>query len=288
MSNIEQLNNMSMRDAYDWFMQTCTATRWCQLMSQSRPYGSIEQLIECAKQQWSKMQSTDYLEAFDGHPMIGDINSLREKYAATKALAGNEQSGTAVASDAVLKALQKANADYLDKHGFIFIICASGLSAETMLTALNDRVVNTTSDEEINAAKEQLKITLLRINKALDSSAASLNKTKGTSMNSLSSHVLDTTSGKPASKMKITLITSSSGQVESETDADGRCKDWGETIFTAGIYCLRFHCKEYLEATHGESFYPFVDINFEIKENGGHYHVPLLISPYGYNSYRGS
>ena len=107
-------------------------------------------------------------------------------------------------------------------------------------------------------------------------------------MNSLSSHVLDTTSGKPASNMKITLSTPDGAQIASETNADGRCNDWGDTVFTAGYYCLRFHCKEYLEAVHGESFYPFVDINFEITQNGGHYHVPLLISPYGFNSYRGS
>lgn len=180
MSTLEQLNSMSTQDAYNWFMQTCTATRWCQLMSQLRPFTSIEQLIECAKKQWGKMQSADYLEAFDGHPMIGDINSLREKYAATKNIAGNEQSGTALASDAILKALQKANVAYLDKHGFIFIICASGLSAETMLDALNDRIVNSTGTEEKNAAQEQLKITLLRINKALDTTA-SANQIKGTS-----------------------------------------------------------------------------------------------------------
>lgn len=107
-------------------------------------------------------------------------------------------------------------------------------------------------------------------------------------MNSLSSHVLDTTTGRPASNMKITLSTPAGSMIESATDADGRCKDWGETVFIAGTYSLRFHCKEYLLATHEASFYPFVDIHFEISQNGGHYHVPLLISPYGFSSYRGS
>ncbi len=107
-------------------------------------------------------------------------------------------------------------------------------------------------------------------------------------MISLSSHVLDTTKGKPASKMRLLLTTPSGEQVESETDADGRCKNWKDITFQAGIYCLRFETAEYLNKHHGESFYPFVDIHFELKENGGHYHVPLLISPYGFSSYRGS
>ena len=86
---------------------------------------------------------------------------------------------------------------------------------------------------------------------------------------SLSSHVLDTTLGKPAANMQ-------------------RCNQWQDTDFVAGIYQLRFHTKNYLLAHHGAAFYPFVDIHFELVENGGHYHVPLLISPYGFSSYRGS
>ncbi|MFC3120057.1 hydroxyisourate hydrolase [Agaribacter flavus] len=107
-------------------------------------------------------------------------------------------------------------------------------------------------------------------------------------MNSLSSHVLDTTSGKPAAGMKLCLTTASGDSIEAVTDNDGRCKQWGDVEFSAGIYTLRFYCKEYLLEKHGESFYPHVDIAFEIQENGGHYHVPLLISPFGFSSYRGS
>ncbi|MEM7267378.1 MAG: 2-oxo-4-hydroxy-4-carboxy-5-ureidoimidazoline decarboxylase, partial [Pseudomonadota bacterium] len=67
-----------------------------------------------------------------------------------------------------LHQLKEANHAYLDKHGFIFIICATGLSAQTMLEALQARLPNTTQQEITNAAAEQIKITLLRINKALD------------------------------------------------------------------------------------------------------------------------
>ena len=107
-------------------------------------------------------------------------------------------------------------------------------------------------------------------------------------MNSLSSHVLDTTLGKPAEHMHITLTTPEGQTINAQTDADGRCNNWQDTKFDAGIYQLRFHTKDYLLTHHDKAFYPYVDICFELETNGGHYHVPLLISPFGFSSYRGS
>jgi 5-hydroxyisourate hydrolase len=105
---------------------------------------------------------------------------------------------------------------------------------------------------------------------------------------SLSSHVLDTTLGKPAANMKLKLTTPDGQLIEAQTDHDGRCKNWEQFSFIAGQYCIRFYTQDYLLAFHKEAFYPFVDVHFELKENGGHYHVPLLISPFGFSSYRGS
>ncbi|WP_293745869.1 hydroxyisourate hydrolase [uncultured Paraglaciecola sp.] len=105
---------------------------------------------------------------------------------------------------------------------------------------------------------------------------------------SLSSHVLDTTLGKPAGNMKLVLTTNDGQVIEAQTDEDGRCKDWADFEFSAGKYCLRFYTKDYLLTHHKDAFYPFVDVNFELTKNGGHYHVPLLISPFGFSSYRGS
>jgi 5-hydroxyisourate hydrolase len=107
-------------------------------------------------------------------------------------------------------------------------------------------------------------------------------------MISLSSHVLDTTSGTPVADMPVTLTAPDGNQVTTVTNSDGRCKDWPDITFTAGTYHIRFACKDYLLARHGQSFYPHVDIHFEMTEDGGHYHVPLLISPFGFSSYRGS
>jgi 5-hydroxyisourate hydrolase len=105
---------------------------------------------------------------------------------------------------------------------------------------------------------------------------------------SLSSHVLDTTTGSPAAGIPIELSCPDGRRVLSKTDADGRCSDWQDVIFSAGTYQLRFYTKKYLSQQHNGGFYPFVDVHFDIEQDGGHYHVPLLISPYGFSSYRGS
>ena len=84
------------------------------------------------------------------------------------------------------------------------------------------------------------------------------------------------------------LYTLPNGDVlTGKTDNDGRFNQWGQK-FEAGVYTLRFHSHDYLIATHGKSFYPHIDIAFELESDGGHYHVPLLISPFGFSSYRGS
>lgn len=107
-------------------------------------------------------------------------------------------------------------------------------------------------------------------------------------MNTLSSHVLDTTNGKPAADMALTLTMPDGTSMRGQTNQDGRFNQWEISEFLAGEYCMRFHCKAHLIAKHGQSFYPFIDIHFEMVENGGHYHIPLLVSPYGFSSYRGS
>jgi len=170
--SLKTLNSASTNLAFAWFMQTCSSEKWCNDMVNKRPFSSLEALREHASLQWQKVKVADYLQAFNGHPMIGDISTLREKYANTKVLACNEQSGTEGADDETLQRLQHTNKIYLDKHGFIFIICASGLSAQAMLDELEHRLPNSTDTEIANAANEQLKITLLRINKAFTSASA--------------------------------------------------------------------------------------------------------------------
>ncbi len=96
--------------------------------------------------------------------MIGaDVASLREKFAATADLAEGEQAGVVGATEQTLKALAQANADYAERFSHVFLICATGKSAEAMLTALQERIDNEPPAELRIAAGEQVKITRIRL-----------------------------------------------------------------------------------------------------------------------------
>lgn len=164
---LETINNLSKTGAEQWFSQCCASSKWYQGMAKNRPFTGLQQMLSVAKDLWSKCSEQDFLIAFEAHPMIGNVNSLRAKYAATKSIASNEQQGASQANENTLQALAKANHEYLDKHGFIFIICATGLSATTMLEALMQRINNDTAREIQLASAEQIKITLLRLEKGI-------------------------------------------------------------------------------------------------------------------------
>jgi 2-oxo-4-hydroxy-4-carboxy-5-ureidoimidazoline decarboxylase len=108
------------------------------------------------------------LEAFEHHPKIGDINSLKEKYPNTKEWASDEQAGINVASEEVLHAVAKGNEDYEKKFGYIFIVCATGKSAGEMRQILESRLMNNPDEEIQIAAEEQNKITKLRLEKLFE------------------------------------------------------------------------------------------------------------------------
>ena len=100
--------------------------------------------------------------------------------------------------------------------------------------------------------------------------------------------MLDTTLGKPAKGLKLTLTLPDGKQIDGTTNDDGRFNEWGQDAFDAGVYSLRFHTGDYLQSHHGSAFYPHVDVAFSMETGQGHHHIPLLISPFGFSSYRGS
>ncbi len=109
-------------------------------------------------------------------------------------------------------------------------------------------------------------------------------------MKSISTHVLDQMRGRPAQGVRATL-TAEDGAVlrEATTDADGRIKDLvPEGKLAAGTYRLRFDTGAYFASLGVETFYPEATIVFTVRDANSHYHVPLLLSPFGYSTYRGS
>lgn len=108
-------------------------------------------------------------------------------------------------------------------------------------------------------------------------------------MGTLSTHVLDTSLGRPAEGVRITLHDAGGKAVgEGVTDADGRVGTIGPELLDAGDYRLTFASGEYFAAGGTTGFYPEVVVVFTITDGAQHYHVPVLLNPYGYSTYRGS
>jgi len=167
--SLDTLNNATIEQATHNFMQCCTSSTWVNTMVAGRPYIDKRNLSNQADLAWQELAEADYTEAFEGHPQIGNVDTLRAKYANTKELASGEQSSVNEASEQVLLDLAKGNADYLDKFGFIFIVCATGKSATQMLALLEARLPNDKATELANAVEEQRKIFHLRLEKLLGS-----------------------------------------------------------------------------------------------------------------------
>src|SRR3954464_7008602 len=107
-------------------------------------------------------------------------------------------------------------------------------------------------------------------------------------MSTLSTHVLETATGRPASGIRVTLSRGGQEIGSAVTDADGRAKDLqGKTSLTPGPYVLGFVVGPYFAAAKRDSFYDTIAVEFRVG-TAEHYHVPLLLSPYGYSTYRGS
>jgi len=113
-------------------------------------------------------------------------------------------------------------------------------------------------------------------------------------MSAITTHVLDTSRCRPAAGLPVTLEVEAAGGwillAKGTTNADGRISDLlsDETVIEAGVYRLIFDTSTYFTSNNVEAFYPEVTVVFRIENTGQHYHVPLLLSPFGYSTYRGS
>ncbi len=130
-----------------------------------RPFADDAAVFSAAAEVADTLHEADWLEAFAAHPLIGDVDSLRIKYAATRETAAGEQAGVGGAAEATLAELAALNRQYATRFGFIFIVFATGKSAAEMLAILKQRIENTREVELNSASVEQLKIARLRLQK---------------------------------------------------------------------------------------------------------------------------
>ncbi|MEJ7624769.1 MAG: 2-oxo-4-hydroxy-4-carboxy-5-ureidoimidazoline decarboxylase [Pyrinomonadaceae bacterium] len=165
---LEQLNRASQVKAVSVFLSCCGSRRWAQKMAQARPFDDISGLLNQAEEIWHNLETEDWLEAFAAHPKIGARQAVPQATAQSAEWSHAEQSGTQTAADPVRNALAEANRLFEDKFGFIFIVCATGKSAEEMLEICRHRLDNAIDAEILIAADEQRRITEIRLKKLLD------------------------------------------------------------------------------------------------------------------------
>lgn len=278
-----QFNSLEKEVAAIHLMECCGSVKWVSKMMEHFPFASEKKLVDSATDIWyNECSETDWRESFMHHPKIGDVKSLTEKFA------GKEQAGVVVATEETITALAQANTEYENKNGFIFIVCATGKSADEMLQLLMDRLKNNNEEEVHIAMGEQQKISIIRFKKLLADADFSIIK-----VSQITTHVLDTAVGLPGQNITIRLQAMLSNKWETIaqglTNVDGRIPDLlpQERTLKAAVYKMVFDTGRYYGQQNIKTFYPEVEIMFSTFDES-HYHVPLLLNPFGYSTYRGS
>jgi 2-oxo-4-hydroxy-4-carboxy-5-ureidoimidazoline decarboxylase len=162
---LDELNGLDKQALREALGRCCGSRTWVEKMMAVFPVMSLHDLLHAAGKAWHACGEEDWKEAFGQHPRIGDLEALKKKYAG--AGASMEQAGALEASVMILEALAEGNRVYEEKFGYIFIVCATGKSAEEMLGLLRERLGNDPGKEIYVAMSEQEKITRLRLEKLL-------------------------------------------------------------------------------------------------------------------------
>jgi OHCU decarboxylase len=165
---LERLNSLSANEAEAEFGKCCGSTKWAQRMADERPFANPNQLVKLADRVWWSLEPDDWLKAFSSHPKIGESKTARATAAEAQNWAAQEQSAGQDAAKETMRSLAELNRDYEEKFGYIFIVCATGKSSEEMLAILRERLPNDAKTELRIAAREQARITKLRLRKLID------------------------------------------------------------------------------------------------------------------------
>ncbi len=173
---LRRLDTLSDAECSDELLACCHSKRWAQAVAKKRPFRSAAALYEAAEKIWNDHTDADLDEAFAGHPRIGERSNRELSAAAPKATAtsaatahwaSREQAGMDAASVEQRDRMTRGNQDYEKKFGHIYLVCATGKSADELLSLLEQRLQNDPATERKVAAAEQAKIMRLRLEKLL-------------------------------------------------------------------------------------------------------------------------
>jgi 2-oxo-4-hydroxy-4-carboxy-5-ureidoimidazoline decarboxylase len=263
-----------------------------QAASKQRPFPTLAALHKAMMAAVRAATAEQQMALIKGHPDLAGkaarAGAMTEDSKAEQASAGLDR-----LSEAEFAQFHRLNSAYREKFGIPFIICARRHNKDSILQQFERRLQNSMAAETETALGEIFRITALRLDQRLE--AADRLDVHGR----LSTHVLDTHSGRPAAGVTIELLElSTSGEhrviARATSNRDGRTDAplIGERPLPIGRYELRFHVGDYfarLKTSQGDP--PFLDVvpvRFAIAEPESHYHVPLLVTPWSYTTYRGS
>ncbi|MEU3980936.1 2-oxo-4-hydroxy-4-carboxy-5-ureidoimidazoline decarboxylase [Streptomyces sp. NPDC026672] len=284
--------------------EVCASTAWTRRLLAGRPYATPDDLYATADAATAALTPDDLAEAMAGHPPIGrpkpgDPASARE------------QRGMSGAPARLRAEMLELNLAYQERFGHVFLICATGLTAERMRDAAQERIGNPPAREREIVRTELGKINRIRLARLVAEDRHTMST--GTTA-SVSTHILDTSVGRPAAGVSVRLAARAGHDAgwrelgAATTDTDGRCKDLpvppeGTThvrlVFAVGPY-FENSAKQQADPQQadpqqdapanrdgGAVFFPEVTVVFAVAP-GEHHHVPLLLTPFGYSVYRGS
>ncbi len=149
------------------FKSVCASEQWAQQVAAAGPYQRVDALLASAERLWFGLAEADWLQAFAAHPRLGQTRPASTASALSSAWSEGEQAGIAAAEAATLQELADLNDQYLNRFGFVFLLCATGKTAAQTRDAIKARIDNDRATELHIAAREQWKITRLRFGKWL-------------------------------------------------------------------------------------------------------------------------
>lgn len=243
-------------------------------MEAGRPYADAEAVYAAGDAALLDLSEKDIADALSGHARIGD--KVKGKKGAWSR---KEQAGMTAASSDIQEAMANGNAAYEQRFGRVYLVSAAGLSAEQLLSTLLARLNNDPDTEREVVRGEFAKINRLRLHRLLAPPRVT----------NLTTHVLDAAKGTPAVGVPVRLEDMDGVVLGSAlTNDDGRVKHIVDAPVTAGSYRLVFDTAAYHESIGTTGFYPEVVIAFTVTDPQQHHHVPLLLAPFAYSTYRGS
>jgi 2-oxo-4-hydroxy-4-carboxy-5-ureidoimidazoline decarboxylase len=164
---LSRWNLLPTDEAAQAILPCCGSQAWAQGMAAIRPVQDMATLLATSDRIWRDLSAADWLEAFRSHPRIGDTRGPRESSLRSQDWAAQEQSRAAASNDSLKQALAQANREYEQRFHRIFIICATGKSAEEILANLRQRLNNDEATELREAAEQQRQIAQIRLRKWL-------------------------------------------------------------------------------------------------------------------------